>query len=281
MSAPLHPHPLSTAARRLWDRLFHTLLPAWCLSCDTPFGWPTPPFALCDGCRSSLRPPVPACPLCGGVLPPRPDAWLCVACSRHPPAFDALVAAWRYEPPAAFVLQALKFHAQDFLADDIAAALVAAHGTGRLADHEGLTAVPLHWRRRLERGYDQADLLATALARRLSLPRFRLLRRGCPTPPQTSLGGDARRRNLADAFELRRSAARARGARLLLVDDVCTTGATLDAASSRLREAGAARITAVVGAITPRRAPAGSVRFAAEPSRPPIGVPLPDLDTIC
>jgi predicted amidophosphoribosyltransferase len=112
--------------------------------------------------------------------------------------------------------------------------------------------VPLHWRRRLARGYNQAERIARPLARRLGLPCVGALRRRRPTPPQTALARRQRRRSVADAFA---PVARHRGAlagrRVLLVDDVVTTGATLEAAARCLRRAGAAVVVAVAVARTP------------------------------
>jgi ComF family protein len=104
--------------------------------------------------------------------------------------------------------------------------------------------VPLHWSRRLRRGYNQAEILARGLARRHGLPLVRGLRRLRATPPQQ---GDPalRRQNVQHAFAVRAPRAVA-GRRLLLVDDVFTTGATLNACARTLREAGAA----AVGALT-------------------------------
>jgi ComF family protein len=106
---------------------------------------------------------------------------------------------------------------------------------------DAVVAVPLHWRRRWQRGFNQADVLARAVGRRYGLP----VQRGClarvrATPPQH---GDpaTRRRNVRDAFRVRRPQ-RVAGKRLLLVDDVFTTGATANACAATLRDAGAATV---------------------------------------
>lgn len=110
--------------------------------------------------------------------------------------------------------------------------------------------VPLHWTRRLRRGYDQAELLAVAVATELGLPCLPVLRRRRPTPPQSRLARGRRRQNLHAAFTAR-EVFDIRDACLLLVDDVATTGSTLGAASTCLRKAGAAWIGAATVAFTP------------------------------
>jgi ComF family protein len=107
---------------------------------------------------------------------------------------------------------------------------------------EGLVPVPLHRARLAERGFNQAELLAAPCAARWRLPVFgRVLVRTRPTPPQTDLDAAARRANVRNAFAVPRPA-EVRGRRLLLVDDVLTTGATADAAAQALRAAGAAAV---------------------------------------
>jgi ComF family protein len=118
----------------------------------------------------------------------------------------------------------------------------------RLAEFQAnlVVPVPLHWRRRLARGYNQCDILAEHLARRLGLPlRPRWLRRTRYTPFQTSRPTAERRANVAGVFQVRRGAA-LRGQTVLLIDDVMTTGSTASEAARALRTAGAARVVVAV-----------------------------------
>jgi ComF family protein len=110
--------------------------------------------------------------------------------------------------------------------------------------------VPLHWRRHLARGYNQAERIARPLAALLELPFSTALSRGRATPPQSLLDRTQRLANLRRAFRVPRPQ-EVRGLHLLLVDDVATTGATLDAAAETLKRAGAAAVTALVAARTP------------------------------
>jgi ComF family protein len=203
--------------------LLHLIVPAPCLACGRPLAVRVAPLGLCEGCRGRLRP-------VGRV--PGPD----------------LLAVWAYEPPLDAVILALKFRRLEYLGGHLAEAAAARLGS-QLDGVEVAVAVPIHWRRRLARGYNQAEAMARPLARRLGIPFAAALSRPRPAPPQTRLGRRARLANLRGAFRVRRPRAVA-GRRVLLVDDVATTGATLAEAARALRDAGAAAVVAVVAGYT-------------------------------
>lgn len=230
--------------------LLHLLVPATCLGCGEPL-FSAAPLGLCAPCRGKLAPLRRACAGCAGPLDAfePPLGYRCGACRERPPAFDRLLALWTYRPPLDAVIQGLKFRRLDYLGRHLALAL--ADGLGEaLEGFDAIIPVPLHWQRRLARGYNQAERIASPLAARLDLRLIPALRRTRGTPPQTSLGKADRLANLRQAFRVPRPG-RVRGLRLLLVDDVATTGATLNMAAAALRRAGAAGITAVVAARTP------------------------------
>jgi ComF family protein len=114
----------------------------------------------------------------------------------------------------------------------------------RTTRFDAIVPMPLHWLRRWHRGFNQAELLARGLARPLGIPVVPALVRARATAPQAGLTRAQRRANVSGSFRVRRHAAVA-GAHVLLVDDVMTTGATLSAAASALKRAGARRITAI------------------------------------
>ena len=231
--------------------LLHLLLPVSCLGCGEPL-FSSSPLGLCSPCRGKLAPlGRAACAVCAGRLDAfePPPGYRCGACRARPPSFDRLLALWTYRPPLDAVVQGLKFRRLDYLGRHLALALADELGEA-LDGFDAIVPVPLHWRRRLARGYNQAERIASPLAARLGLPLVPALRRTRRTPPQTSLGKAARLANLRQAFRVPRPG-RVRGLRLLLVDDVATTGATLDMAAGALRQAGAAGVTAVVAARTP------------------------------
>jgi ComF family protein len=145
--------------------------------------------------------------------------------------------AWVYDERAAAVVHALKYGGRRGLAAGLAGELARVVPPGPGADL--LMAVPLHSARRRERGYNQAGLLAAALAGRIGVPLLDgAMERVRDTRPQARLDPRARRDNVAGAFRVKSPAA-LEGRSILLVDDVITTGATLEACLDALARAGA------------------------------------------
>jgi ComF family protein len=159
----------------------------------------------------------------------------------------------RYAGVARRLVHALKFRGHDILAAP-AGALMAATARDRGLDRGpgAIVPVPSTTRRNRDRGYDPGALLAEEVARQLGRPFCRLLSRVREAPPQSTLPAAKRRRNVHGAF---RSSPSARGAHLLLVDDVMTTGATAFEAARTLRAAGASRVDLLVLARTPEAEP--------------------------
>ncbi|HEV7506835.1 MAG TPA: ComF family protein [Thermoanaerobaculia bacterium] len=249
----------------LLDRLVHALLPAPCLGCGQPLPARSVALGLCGACRGLLsRLPTQACALCAlplGEAYALPAGYRCGACRQAPPAYDQMLALWLYGPPLDAVVQALKFRRLDYLGRHLALTLAAELGPRLegLAKIDRVVPVPLHWRRRLSRGYNQAERIARPLAELLGLPFDPVLSRGRATPPQSRLGRTQRLANLRRAFRVPRPR-EIRGLHLLLVDDVATTGATLDAAAEALKKAGAAAVTALVAGRTPLHPASGGQR---------------------
>ena len=184
---------------------------------------------LCDACRARI--PCLAFALCARCLSLGREP---VGCVAHP--HDSVWPAWLYDEHCAAIVHAFKFGERVALAGTLADELA------RVVPPQPfdlVVPVPLHATRRRERGYDQAALLAGALANRIGVP---LLEHGVtrvrPTAPQTLRGAAARRRNLRGAFRVNRPRWFA-GRRVLVVDDVITTGATLEACLGALSDCGA------------------------------------------
>jgi ComF family protein len=201
---------------------------------------------LCARCDAALPRNRVCCPRC--ALPLAAPAPACARCLRQSPAFRATVAPLRYEGDVRRLLPRYKFGADlavGRVLGDLLAAAAAAAPRPQL-----VVPVPLHTARLRTRGFDQAWELTRHVAHALALPaRARALQRLRATPAQTGLDAAARRRNLREAFVARM----APGERhVALVDDVVTTGATVQAAAAALRRAGVARVDVWAVARAPR-----------------------------
>ena len=178
---------------------------------------------------------------------------LCGRCIARAPAFDASFAAANYEPPVDALVQALKFREQLPFAAAFARLLLQAVPRDALADAGLVLAVPLSAERLAARGFNQAHEIAKPLARAWRLP---LMTGACvrvrDTEPQSALAPERRRDNMRGAFAVSRRDA-IMGRHVLVVDDVMTTGHTLDALAACLKRNGATRVTNIVFARTPLR----------------------------
>ena len=200
---------------------------------------------LCAPCEGDLKRNVGACRRCGQPTP-RLDGD-CLACLVTPPPQSRTLAPFLYAPPMTRLIHGLK-RGNGLIEARILGALMA---PAVLADAppDMIVPVPLSWRRRTQRGYNQAALLAARLARKVDAPvDYRALRRTRHTKPQQSLDARARRSSLRGAFQ---ASAAVAGQDIALVDDVLTTGATTRAAALALLTAGASCVRVWTAAYTP------------------------------
>ncbi len=223
--------------------LLDLLLPPRCLGCGARV---EDQGALCAACWTGLAflgPP--QCRMCGYPLPHAlPEAPLCGACAAEPPAWDRARAAFRYDDGSRRLILGFKHADRTDIAPAFGRWLARAAGD-LLDDAPVIAPVPLHRWRLLRRGYNQVALLAHALGRETGLPVVPdLLQRVRATASQQGLSGRARQENVTSrAFRVHPwQRKRPAGRRILLVDDVLTTGATASACARVLHQAGAAGV---------------------------------------
>ncbi|PCH60526.1 MAG: phosphoribosyltransferase [Gammaproteobacteria bacterium] len=228
---------LKSAQIRLW--------PQCCQLCgDGPLDFDS---VLCDGCLNDMPWNTHCCPVC--ALPLHHDA-ICGRCLRKPPAYHRALATFSYRDPISHIVHGLKFGQRlyygRFLGEQLAETVLRAE---HLIMPDVLIPMPLHRKRMIERGYNQAHEIARPVARRLELPiALDIVARQRETAEQSRLNALQRCRNLKDAFCVTGSAS---GLHVAIVDDVMTTGATVGELARVLVVAGVRRIDVWLGARAP------------------------------
>ena len=228
------------------DMILHWVFPTDCAVCKRPATDRRLPF-FCRGCWGRVQPiDSPVCPRCGRpfdsllALAASPGH-LCGPCRKKPPTFDLALSPYRYEGVLEKAIHLFKYRRRDRLATPLADLMLV--WMDRLPPVSLVMPVPLHPSRLRSREFNQALLLADRLADRLGLPlSFEQLVRVRPTRPQTELDRKERARNVRRAFAVREPAGLT-GQHVLLVDDVLTTGATVNECARVLRRAGVESVT--------------------------------------
>ena len=247
-------HALSAVSahlRGLADALASVIFPAPCRICGETLD-NSSRIPICRSCLASLAPiSGPLCERCGCLIASRipletSHAPLCHICRRGLYDFEFARSYGVYSPAMARAIILLKHHAVLPLGDWFARRIEeAAKPHPEMYAVDVIVPVPMHRARLRERGYNQADLIARPLAKRLGLPlQSCLLVRTKPRPDKLRLTMRERWRTVRGAYAMHEGA-QVDKLRVLLVDDVLTTGATLDACSRALRKAGAAKVVAL------------------------------------
>lgn len=237
--------PLKAWLRARASRGLDILLPPRCLACPTPVA---SPGHLCAGCWADMDfVEAPICVLCGWPFDyDQGTGALCGACAARPPAFAAARAVFRYDDASRRLILALK-HGDRLEGVPAFGRWMVRAGAELLTGCDLVVPVPLHRWRLFRRRYNQAAVLAQAVAREVGAryePQVLIRRRA--TPSQGGLNRAQRRRNVRGAFACPAAGAeRLAGKRVALIDDVMTTGATVEACARALKRRGAAEVVVV------------------------------------
>ncbi len=215
-------------------------------------GLPGEGFALsfCSSCAADLEyeRAKPACPTCASsVAPHEVHEGKCGKCRHRRLPTAVTVRVGHYDAALAQLIRAYKYHGHEFIGPVLAGWLAEIVNHAAWFDGvEAIVSVPTHWKHRLGRPFYAAEMIAAIVAERTGLPHVPILRRVRAGPHQIGLSFSDRARNVHGAFSMRRGVA-LHDSRLLLIDDVKTTGATINECAKVLREAGAEKVyTAVV-----------------------------------
>ncbi len=245
-------NPVVRAIQPAWQGLLDLLFPPRCVGCGQ---WGS---LFCARCQEATPPiPSPVCDRCGR---PTVHSGTCSLCHRAPPPLSGIRSAAVFDGPLRRAIHHLKYRGRSALAQPLGM-IMARAWPGDAIHGDCLIPVPLHPSRERQRGYNQARLLAEVLGRQIGLPVVKgAVRRVRATRPQVHLDARARQENVIGAFS--EGDVPMRGRRPVLIDDVCTTSATLSACAHVLWQAGATEVWAYTLA-----------RAAWDPERPDV---LPD-----
>lgn len=218
---------------RLGRTALGLLFPCWCLGCGREGS------LICDVCRRQLSEiKAPLCPRCGI---PQPGGILCAGCLNHRHNIDGIRSVFRFEGVMRQAIHQFKYNNLRVIAAPLARLLGDYLSTHPLTA-EVIVPVPLHHRRLRERGYNQSKLLAKELSKITGLPLLKdsLIRQQHSQSQARAASAVERRKNVAGAFICRGDNLKDRS--IMLIDDVATSGATLDACAAALKSAGAGRV---------------------------------------
>jgi ComF family protein len=238
----------------LAERAFCGLFPDDCRVCGAPLH----EISRIPVCSACLRQPTPFaadyyCSDCKTPFRnrfPLDESGRCSLCRLGMTGFDTVYTFGSYEETLRELIHLFKYSQIRPLAKPLGALI--ARAIPREQRFDLMIPMPLHWKKRWSRGYNQSELLAREVARRWGVPVAKIVRRVKPTAPQAGLSNSKRRLNVRGAFAIRKGQS-IKGLRVLLIDDVLTTGATASACARVLKRAGASHVAIAAVARTDRR----------------------------
>jgi ComF family protein len=221
------------------------LFPARCVLCQSRIASRQ---QFCDECERSLPRVQTQCAVCGAAIPHSHSVSVCGQCQRHPPAYQRTLPALAYRAPITKLVVDLKYHGKLHLARVLGKLLADAVCAAGAEIPDMIIPVPLHRTRLRSRGYNQALEIARPIGKRLDIPvNPRLVRRTRDTGSQTDLPRKDRAKNVRGAFDVRGNV---EGLSIAIVDDVMTTGHTVNSVAECLTRANAKSVSVWVVART-------------------------------
>jgi competence protein ComFC len=205
-----------------------------------------PGIPLCPLCLQAVEVIKSRCDICGEAFAPSSLDHVCGDCLEERPIFQKAAAWAKFSGPAADAVQRFKYQRAFFYLDWMVAGMAEVYKREFAGENfDMIIPVPLHWVRLMKRGYNQALVLARPLARKLKAPiQAGALSRAINNPPQVGLSRFQRKENMKKVFAVK-NPGRVKGKKILLIDDVITTGATMDAAAKALLKSGAGQVSAL------------------------------------
>ena len=238
---------------RLLGHVLDFAYPGICANCEATTGSSS---HLCESCLAMLdrMTHAPACELC--AMPLASHGAPCPHCmGKGVPHYERIIRLGIFDDPLKHLIHQMKYHKRWALGEFLATRLFATErAKGLLTETQAIVPVPLHFKRHVARSYNQADVIATKLARLNRTPVVHALRRIRNTETQTALQShDKRVENVRGAFALRRAARHLRGKHVIVVDDVMTSGSTMLEVARTLKHAEPASLCAICLAIADRK----------------------------
>ena len=215
----------------------------YCVGCGKPVK-KNESYSLCEGCREALIYSRPDnCVRCGRFVRKR-ETVICEHCGARPPRYDRAAAAVVYNDLSRKIIYDLKYGGKGYLAKNAAELMKSC--VENLGEHDIMIPVPVHKNKRKTRGFCQTTLISENLSKITGIPVLKgILIRSKDTLPMSGLGPEERRNNIKDAFYVT-DTSRISGRKVLLIDDLLTTGSTAEECARVLKESGASRVSLAV-----------------------------------